>query len=153
MCSLGKAPVALRRRAHRMSVRLRSRFIQDTRGVTAIEFGVAFPVFIMMILGTLEFGRALETRNQMSHALSQAVRVVNLDANQTPAAIATLMAAYLDDFDADDLNITTSNTTISDIDYMQISVNFPFEVTIPFSTASELTLNVQTRTAILSATQ
>jgi len=133
--------------------RLARRFARDAGATLAIEFGILFPVLILIVLGALEFGRALESRNQMSHALSRAVRVVNLDAGQTTTAIADLMAAYLDDFDADDLTITAVSTTISGIDYMDISVTFPFDVIIPFSTVSGVTLNVDTRVPVLSPTQ
>ena len=89
----------------------------------------------------------------MSHALSQAVRVVNLDSEQTPATIAALMGSYLDDFDSDDLTITTSATTVSDVDYIDVSVSFPFDATIPFVTIGEVTLDVATRVPVISSTQ
>lgn len=133
-------------------VRRPIKIVRDSSGSMAVEFAVIFPVLILVVLGSLELGRAFETRNEMSHALSQAVRVVNLDPDQTAADIATLMASYLDEFDADDLTITTSTTTISGTDYMDISASFPFDVLIPFSALTNLTLDVSTRAPLVGST-
>ncbi len=131
----------------------RSGFLRNSDGIAAIEFGMLFPLFCMVVIGAIEFGRAFEARNHMSHALSRAVRVVNIDAAQTTSEIAALMAEYLDDFDEDDLTITTSSATISGVDYMDISVSFPFQVIVPFTDVTEVTLSVDTRAPLMSAIQ
>ena len=67
--------------------RHRFSFLRDQRGVTAIEFAITLPLLILIVLGTLEFGRALKARNEMSHALSKAARVINLDSKPPPPRI------------------------------------------------------------------
>ena len=89
----------------------------------------------------------------MSHALSRAVRVLNLDSEKTPNAIAALLSTYLADHNAEALSVSVSSTTISEIDYMTISVNFPFQVRIPFSSLSTITLGVETVAPVISPTK
>ena len=128
-------------------------FLRNRKGVTAIEFAIVFPILILTVMGTLEFGRALKVRNEMSHALSRAVRVINLDAEQTTGAIKELLASYLADYGSEDLAVNVSSTTLSGIDYMNISVSFPFHATIPFSSASLLNLQVETLAPVISPTK
>ena len=75
--------------------RLWSEVFRDRRGVTAVEFAMVLPVFLTVVLGTVELGRAFQAWNEASHALGRAIRVVNLDANKSPVELATLLEAYL----------------------------------------------------------
>ncbi len=133
--------------------RHRFSFLRDQRGVTAIEFAITLPLLLLIILGTLEFGRALKARNEMSHALSRAVRVINLDAEQTTENIAAIMGTYLADYGSEDLDVDVLSTAISGTDYMSISVGFPFHTIIPFSSVSTVTLNVDTLAPVISPTR
>jgi Flp pilus assembly pilin Flp len=135
----------------RMAVgRHRFSFLRDQRGVSAIEFAITLPLLLLIILGTLEFGRALKARNEMSQALSKVVRVLNLDSEQTTDAISKLLGTYLADYGSEDLDVDVLSTTISGTDYMNISVGFPFHTMIPFSSVSTVTLGVDTLAPVIS---
>jgi len=136
-----------------VAARLRFSFLRDQRGVTAIEFAITLPLLILIVLGTLEFGRALKVRNEMSHALSKAVRVINLDSKQTTQAISEFLGAYLADYGSEDLAVDVSSTTISGTDYMRISVGFSFHMIIPFSNVSTVMLDVDTLAPVISPTR
>jgi Flp pilus assembly protein TadG len=153
MSNYGDRPSNVCRRTRKAAGRIGSSILRDQRGAAAVEIAIVLPLFLMVILGTLELGRALESRNDMSHALSRAVRVLNLDSETTPNAIAALLSTYLADRDAEALSVSVSSTTISEIDYMKISVNFPFEVRIPFSSLSTITLGVETVAPVISPTK
>ena len=129
---------------------LRISFLRDQRGVTAIEFAITLPLLILIVLGTLEFGRALKVRNEMSHALSKAVRVINLDSKQTTQAISEFLGTYLADYGSEDLAVDVSSTTISGTNYMRISVGFPFHMIIPFSNVSTVMLGLHSLAPVIS---
>lgn len=133
--------------------RIRFSLLRNQSGVTAIEFAITLPLLILIVLGTLEFGRALKVRNEMSHALSKAVRVINLDSEQTTEAIAELLGTYLADYGSEDLDVDVLSTTISGTDYMRISVGFPFHMIIPFSSVSTVILDVDTLAPVISPTR
>lgn len=140
-------------------------FLSDRKGVTAIEFAIALPLFLLVVFGTLEFGRALKARNEMSYALSRAVRVLNLDPTQNTDDIAAFIKTYLagyasdgsDDSDdsgsANGIVVSVISTTIEGTDYMKILVSFPFDTIIPYSSTSLLDLRVETIAPVVSATK
>ncbi len=153
MSNYGDRPSNVCQRTRKAAGRIGLSILREQRGVAAVELAIVLPLFIMLVLGTLELGRALESRNDMSHALSRAVRVLNLDSEKTPNAIAALLSTYLADHNAEALSVSVSSTTISEIDYMTISVNFPFQVRIPFSSLSTITLGVETVAPVISPTK
>ena len=128
-------------------------FLRNRKGVTAIEFAIMLPVLLLVVFGTIEFGQALKARNEMSHALSRAVRVINLDKEQTTGAIKELLGTYLSNYGSEDLTVNVSSTSISGSDYMKISVSFPFHASIPLSSVSILSLKVETLAPMISPTK
>lgn len=133
--------------------RARRGFFRDRSGVAAIEMALVLPVFLMIVFGIIEFGRALKTWNEVDHALGRAVRLINLDANTTPEQIVTAMTAYLDGVNTDSLSVVATQTNISGTDYIKISVGFPFELILPFSSISTVNINVDRIAPVLSATK
>jgi Flp pilus assembly protein TadG len=124
---------------------------RDERGISAIELAVVLGALIMIIFGTLQFGRAFAARNEMSHALSEAVRLVHLDPDTTTGEIVSYLETELAAYGAGELDVTISE--ISGTSYMEVLVSFPFEVSIPFSSVSELTLRVKTLAPMVSPVQ
>lgn len=120
----------------------------DRSGVAALE--LALPVLLMTIFATLDFGRALIARNEMSHALSRAMRVIHLDSSVTTEQIETSLGQYLSDYDTD---MTVQITEVSGTSFMEVSVNFPFEIAIPFSPVHEIDLHVATLAPMVSPVQ
>lgn len=60
-----------------------SRRRQDQRrGSTIVEFSLAFTAFIMLLMGMMEFGRAVWTFSTLSHAVSQGDRYRRLSQSQ-----------------------------------------------------------------------
>jgi Flp pilus assembly protein TadG len=129
-----------------------SRLVGDKRGATAVELALVFPLFIMIVLGIIEIGQALRLWNEVQHALGRAVRLVNVNASTTPSEITSAMRSYLTDVDADSLTVTATPVTISGITHIKISVGFPFEIILPFTDISTVTINVDRTAPVLSAT-
>ncbi len=49
------------------------------RGVAAVEFAVIAPLYLLLLIGTLEIGKALETSNVLSAALREGGRLAGMD--------------------------------------------------------------------------
>jgi Flp pilus assembly protein TadG len=54
---------------------------QRTRGQALVEFALVLPIFILVLFGILDFGRAIYAYNTISNASRQAVRVGIVDQN------------------------------------------------------------------------
>jgi hypothetical protein len=88
---------------------LLGRLLRREGGTVAIEFAMVFPLFIMMMLGIVEFGRFLWADNTLRHAVQEGARCAALHCCEvagatceTPQEFAALRAAGLnvteDDF-------------------------------------------------------
>jgi Flp pilus assembly protein TadG len=118
-------------------------------GAVAVEFALVIGVLLMIIGATVEFGRALMARNEMNFQVSRAARTINLDGTQTDDDVQATLSGLLDDFDPDTLEIAAESTTISGTDFVRITVDFPFDIKIPFVNDSTVTLNVETLVPVI----
>ena len=75
---------------------------------------------------------------------------MNLTPSTTPEQVATLLEEYLGDYDTE---LEVSITEVAGTSFMQISVQFPFEISIPFTSVSEVDLRVATLAPMVSPTQ
>ena len=132
------------------SRRCQTGLLKDRSGVTAVEFAIALPLLLVIIIGAIEFGRALKAKNDMNHTLGKAVRVVYLDTDKTESELETLIEESLIRYGAGAVTVDATQTTISGMPHMKIDVAFPMTLTIPFVNLSEVTLNVDTLAPLVS---
>ena len=57
-----------------MKMKFLNRLWKDTKGATAVEFGMVAVLFLLMIFGTIELGRIFWVYNTMQSALEQTAR-------------------------------------------------------------------------------
>jgi Flp pilus assembly protein TadG len=57
------------------------KFCSDTKGITAVEFGITAPVFMMVIFGILECGTLLWTQLGLQHGTQMAARCASINAS------------------------------------------------------------------------
>jgi Flp pilus assembly protein TadG len=122
----------------------------DDRGISSVEIALVIGLLVMIVTATLDFGRALAARNEMSHALGRAARVVNLNPETTPSQVEALLEDYLQEYDTADLDVQISE--VSGTSYMEITVTFPFHTALPLGRRSELLLTVSTLAPMVSPT-
>lgn len=103
----------------------------------------------MIVLASLDFGRTLAARNEMSHALSRATRAINLNPATTPEEVQAFLEGALAHYQGTDLEVQIDE--IDGTSYVRISVSFPFDSSVPFRDA-ETTLTVSTLAPLVSPT-
>ncbi len=54
------------------------------RGAAIAEFGLVFPIFLLMVVGTIEVGRGIWTYNTLAHAARQGARFAMIHGSQSP---------------------------------------------------------------------
>ncbi len=87
------------------------------RGSVIVEFSLAFTAFIMLLMGMMEFGRAVWTFSTLSHAVSQGARYAAVHGSGNPvvvngsvdtaAAIANLVRANSIGLDPSQVTVNT----------------------------------------------
>ncbi len=58
---------------------------KDCRGQSLVEFALVLPVFLLLLIGIAEFGRAWMTRNILTGAAREAVRIAAVQDNAASA--------------------------------------------------------------------
>ncbi|MGB0671810.1 MAG: TadE/TadG family type IV pilus assembly protein, partial [Rhodospirillales bacterium] len=124
---------------------------RDIRGSTVAEFTFAFPVLILLILGVVEVGRALQAQGEASLALGKAIRVLYLDPTSAAADIEAELATSLAGIQTTGLTIATEQTQLSGNAFLKVSVSFPFQMLIPLEVMPTVTLRAVTFVPLISA--
>jgi Flp pilus assembly protein TadG len=66
---------------------------EDSRGAAAVEFALLLPILVLMLFGIIEFGRAYNTRNTITHAAREGVRAAAIDDGSLATATAAVEGA------------------------------------------------------------
>jgi Flp pilus assembly pilin Flp len=81
------------RTAQRRLMRSLGLFIGDRRGVSALEFALVAPIFLLLLAGTVELGGMLYTRFQLNSALSAAASYTLLNGSALSESTAANLVA------------------------------------------------------------
>ena len=108
----------------------------ERRGQTLVEFALILPVFLLLLMGIFDFGRAVYAYNTISNAARQAVRLAIVD--QEPAKIQDLAAQHASSLgiDPSTVTITFVNPDLSSgapCDNVPVLNGCVVEVTVPYT--------------------
>jgi len=88
---------------------------RDHRGQTLVEFALILPIFILVLIGIFDFGRAVYAYNTISNAARQAVRVAIVNQDTTTITDTAVNDAASLGLDASDISVSfldlDTNTT------------------------------------------
>ena len=110
-------------------------------GNTAVEFALVFPVFILMVLGIFETGRALWTQSLLNYAVQSAARCGAIDTATCGSSTATVTYAVQNSspLTVPNADFTVSNPACGN----QVAVAFPFTTIVPQLLPFDVTLSAQ----------
>ena len=104
-----------------------------------VEFAIIAPLLLLLVFGTIEFGRAYNAQNSLTHAAREGAREYAI--TQDPiAGEATAKAA------ATSLDSTQITVTLSACDAGQpatVTLEYPFELHIAFFPVTNFTMQSQ----------
>ena len=123
-----------------MLTRLARRMTRDDAN-TAVEFALVFPVFILMVLGIFETGRALWTQSLLNYAVQSAARCGAIDTATCGSSTATVTYAVQNSspLTVPNADFTVSNPACGN----QVAVAFPFTTIVPQLLPFDVTLSAQ----------
>ena len=123
------------------------KYIANNRGVAAVEFAIISPVFLMFVMGIIDFGRAYFIKSSMQYVVEQAAR----HAMVNPGILVSDLNAYADGQAAGITLVgATFNSAIDDsgaINFVTISGTYTFNFFTPL-VGTTLTLNSKSVTPI-----
>lgn len=124
-----------------------SRSERRHRGVAAVEFAVVAPVFFLVVLGIIEFGRMVMVQQVITNAAREGARISVLD-SATTARVTTRVNDYLAAASLRGATVLVSPNPPTSAGFDEpVSV----EIRIPFSAVSPLTSPFLSSGVVLSA--
>ncbi len=103
------------------------RLLSCRKGTAAIEMAFVLPVLLLIILGILEFGRAMWTRQTMQFAVEQAARSALADSTLTSSQIVTLVDNNLLGMQG----VTPTVVASSSASQVSITASYTFSFLVP----------------------
>lgn len=108
------------------------RTLRRRRGAAAVEFAIVLPLFILMIVGILEFGRMIMVQNVLTNAAREGARLACIDGS-TEATVQAAVTTFLINASVTGVTVTCTPSTLSSVaPGSQITV----QTSVPFSDVS-----------------
>ena len=116
-------------------------FCRNTKGTTAVEFGITAPVFLMVIFGILECGALLWTQLGLQHGTQMAARCASINSSICGSAndIQTYAAQQAYGLPVSASVFTASTPTCG----KQVSASYTYRFISSYFGAPSLTLTAQ----------
>ncbi len=117
------------RRANAFGKPLGSKPRTDRRGAAVVEFAVVAPIFLLLVLGMIEFGRVLMVQQMLINASREGARVAVLD-GATTGDVESTVDDYLDGSSISAANVTVTPDPPSNAgfgDPVTVRVTLPFD--------------------------
>jgi Flp pilus assembly protein TadG len=120
----------------------------DRRGASAVEFAIVAPVFFLVVLGIIEFGRMVMVQQVITNAAREGARIAVLD-SATTARVTTRVNDYLS---AARLRGATVTVTPNPPTLAAFDQPVTVRVDVPFSAVSALSRPFMSAATRLNAT-
>jgi Flp pilus assembly protein TadG len=118
------------------------RLARARRGVTSLEFAMVFPAMILLMLGIIEFGRALWMQNSLQYAVEQGARcaAINTATCSSQATVKTYVVTNLPGLATGSLTLSYNSAAACG---KQVTGTLPFSFVaaalLPYTIASTAT--------------
>ena len=94
------------------------------RGAAAVEFAILLPLLLMLVLGTIEFGRAYNAQITLTNAARDGVRVMAINNDPAAAKTAAQKAAASVSSTIPTSDITLSSNTCSTGNQVTLTIKY-----------------------------
>jgi len=109
----------------------------NDQGAALVEFAIVLSLLVLILFGIIEFGRAYNAQETLTHAAREGVRVLAITGDSEKAAAATRNAAP----ELDASLVGVSSTACSPGYPTTVTASYPFSLTIPFFGSRTFTLD------------
>lgn len=127
-------------------MRLVWQLLSDRRGASAVEFALAAPVLLIMIIGMAQMGILFQANAGLQHALGEAARFATI--NPTPSDTALIAKANAKRFGLISSRITgpsVAHGTNSGAAYVDLTMSYSVPLNFVLFTGPSVTLSATRR--------
>ena len=126
------------------------RLRRNTDGVGALEFALCFPVFLMMLVGTIQFGWTQHEFSSIRYALQRASRSLILNPNTTEAALQAIVDSQLAPATQTQVDVSLSTVTNANGKFATLSATYTAQFGVPMLATFSVPYQVHITTALRS---
>lgn len=118
---------------------------KDRRGAITVEFAIAAPVFLIFVMGLIDFGRLYWIKSTMQFSVEQTARYAMVNPSATTAALEAYAAG-----ESTVSGITFSATTSASggVNFRTITANYTFSFLIPIMPIGDINLAAKSATPV-----
>lgn len=120
-------------------------------GASAVEFAMVLPIFVTMVLGTIQMGIVYYQAGTVQFALEETARKVMINPNMTLSQIETSIEQRLEVLTSQQVSVTYSVDTSGAIRIARVNARFTIDVVIPFVPGFAVPFDAETRIPLLGA--
>jgi len=121
------------------------RILTDTRGALAVEFAIAAPIFLIFVMGLVDFGRLYWIKSTMQFAVEQTARFAMVN----PATTTTALEAYAATQSTfDDITFNATTSALGGINFRTITASYTFSFLIPIVPTGDIALAAKSSTPV-----
>jgi len=126
------------------------KYFREEKGATAVEFGMVSLLFLTFLFGVVEMGRVFWTWNTLQYAIEDTARYAIVHVTATNSDLVAYAASSMAGISADTsrLTVTTANTTISGIQFIEVSGTYAYRSMVPFLPAAINSINLTAQARI-----
>jgi Flp pilus assembly protein TadG len=126
-----------------------ARLGEDLRGAAAVEFALAVPVLVTLMIGILQFGIVLHASGAVRHAVGEGIRHAKVYADATEAQVYQKIRDSMAGVNpAGITSLEFDRGTANGADFGRVTMQYKLQPVIPFAAIPPITFN-ETRTAYL----
>jgi Flp pilus assembly protein TadG len=111
-------------------------FLRSDRGAAMVEFAIIAPLLLLVVFGIIEFGRAYNAQNSLTHAAREGAREYAI--TQDPVAGEAAAKAAATSLDSSQITVTLSACDPGQP--ATVTLEFPFQLQIAFFPVSNFTM-------------
>ena len=141
-----------------------ARFRGGVSGATAVEFAIIFPVFLLIVMGLIEFGRVFWVQVSLRYAVEQTARNAMAEYTReafTNSNFATWFSTWSSSlqasapseifgWDPSAVTFTATTSQASGVDYVIVAASYSFDFLYPVIPGlSSTTLTAQSKTPLV----
>ena len=104
---------------------------KNQKGAAALEMALVFPIFLLFVLGIIEFTRAYWILHTMQLGIDEAGRYAMLHTSASDSVIVSTAKANMYGLDGSQFTVTSASQNINGLSYKVITATYPFNFIVP----------------------
>jgi Flp pilus assembly protein TadG len=105
----------------------RNRGLAGNRGSAAVEFALAMPAALMILIGTVEAGRALWIRSTLQFAAEETVRYAMVHQSASDAELRDFTLGQMAGVDPAGVQVAAVRETVNGTDFVTLNATYQFQ--------------------------